>query len=121
MRKAAEYVESVLPADLHGPVEVTSRYLPAPELAETEHRWLDDEPSKVYLIDVSWIRPALCCRCRFTTSCGPIPAHSASPLAVLFRGREQGDSYFHHLVRHLPGFHPEHFVTPVRATLPPFC
>ena len=63
IRNAAEYVKSVLPGDLDGPVEVSSRYLPSLALGGDgfNHRWIDDDHLKVYLIDVSGhgIRPAL--------------------------------------------------------------
>ncbi len=63
MLSAAEYVESVLPRDLHRPVAVSSRYLPALELGGDgfHFRWIDDDHLKMYLIDVSGhgIRPAL--------------------------------------------------------------
>lgn len=63
IRSAADYVESTLPGDLHGPVEVTARYLPSLDLGGDlfHYRWLDDEHLEVYLLDVSGhgIRPAL--------------------------------------------------------------
>lgn len=63
MRSAAEYVESILPGDLHGPVQVSCRYLPAFDLGGDcfHYQWLDDDHLRVYLIDVSGhgIRPAL--------------------------------------------------------------
>jgi sigma-B regulation protein RsbU (phosphoserine phosphatase) len=62
MLSAAGYVESILPRDLPGPVEVSSRYLPALDLGGDcfHYRWLDDDHLEVYLIDVSGhgIRPA---------------------------------------------------------------
>ena len=63
MRGAADYVASILPGDLHGPVEVSSRYLPSLDLGGDgfHYRWIDDDHLKIYLIDVSGhgIRPAL--------------------------------------------------------------
>ena len=63
IRNAAEYVKSVLPGDLDGPVEVSSRYLPSLALGGDgfNYRWIDDDHLEVYLIDVSGhgIRPAL--------------------------------------------------------------
>lgn len=60
---AKDYVTSILPDDLHGEVEVTSRYLPAMDLGGDgfHYRWLDDDHLMIYLIDVSGhgIRPAL--------------------------------------------------------------
>lgn len=62
MRNAAMYVESILPRALDGPVEVSSRYLPALDLGGDcfHYRWLDDDHLEMYLIDVSGhgIRPA---------------------------------------------------------------
>jgi sigma-B regulation protein RsbU (phosphoserine phosphatase) len=63
LRSAAAYVASILPTDLHGPVRVSSRYLPSQELAgdSFDYRWIDDDHLIVYLIDVSGhgIGPAL--------------------------------------------------------------
>ena len=63
IRSAADYVESTLPGDLSGPVEVSARYLPSLDLGGDvfHYRWLDDDHLGVYLIDVSGhgIRPAL--------------------------------------------------------------
>lgn len=62
VRNAAQYVESLLPGELHGRVEVSSRYLPALDLGGDcfHYRWLDDDHLKLYLIDASGhgIRPA---------------------------------------------------------------
>lgn len=62
MRNAADYVKSILPRALHGPVEVSSRYLPSLDLGGDcfHYRWLDDDHLEMYLIDVSGhgIRPA---------------------------------------------------------------
>ena len=63
LRSAAAYVSSILPGDLHGPVRVSSRYLPSEELAGDiyDYRWVDHDHLVVYLIDVSGhgIGPAL--------------------------------------------------------------
>ncbi len=63
LRSAANYVASILPGDLDGPVRVSSRYLPSQELAGDtfDYRWVDDDHLIVYLIDVSGhgIGPAL--------------------------------------------------------------
>lgn len=63
MRNAAEYVASILPRELPGPVEVSSCYLPSLELGGDyfHYRWIDEDHLKMYLIDVSGhgIRPAL--------------------------------------------------------------
>lgn len=63
LRSAADYVSSILPADLLGPVRVSSRYLASEELAGDcfDYRWVDDDHLIVYLIDVSGhgVGPAL--------------------------------------------------------------
>ena len=63
LRSGAEYVASILPGPLEGPVHVSSRYLPSHELAgdSFDYRWIDDDHLIVYLIDVSGhgIGPAL--------------------------------------------------------------
>jgi serine phosphatase RsbU (regulator of sigma subunit) len=63
LESAAGYVSSILPGELAGPVQVSSRYLPSQELAgdSFDYRWIDDDHLIVYLIDVSGhgIAPAL--------------------------------------------------------------
>ncbi len=63
LESAAEYMTSILPSGLTGPVEVVSRYLPSRELGGDcfDYGWLDDDHLLVYLIDVSGhgIEPAL--------------------------------------------------------------
>jgi sigma-B regulation protein RsbU (phosphoserine phosphatase) len=63
LKIAADYVSSLLPGDLDGPVQVTRRYLPSRELGGDcfDYRWIDDDHLMVYLIDVSGhgIAPAL--------------------------------------------------------------
>lgn len=63
LRSAAEYVSSIMPADLVGRVQVCSRYLPSQGLAGDtfDYRWVDDDHLIVYLLDVSGhgIEPAL--------------------------------------------------------------
>lgn len=63
LRSAAAYVFSILPEDLDGAVNVSSRYLPALELAGDcyDYRWIDDDHLVFYLVDVSGhgIQPAL--------------------------------------------------------------
>lgn len=63
MKIAAEYVTSLLPGDLDGPVEVSRRDLPSRELGGDcfDYRWIDDDHLLVYLIGVSGhgIAPAL--------------------------------------------------------------
>jgi len=60
---AARYVESLLPGEITGQVEVTSRYLPSLDVGGDcfHFRWLDDDHFSIYLIDVSGhgVRPAL--------------------------------------------------------------
>ena len=60
---AANYVASILPGDLTGPVEVSSRYLPARAVGGDSfgYAWVDDDHLVVYLIDVSGhgVEPAL--------------------------------------------------------------
>ncbi len=63
LKIAADYVTSLLPGDLDGPVQVSRRYLPSRELGGDcfDYRWLDDDHLLVYLIDVSGhgVAPAL--------------------------------------------------------------
>lgn len=60
---ASNYVASILPRNLAGPVRVSSSHLPSQELAGDcfDYRWIDDDHLIVYLIDVSGhgIGPAL--------------------------------------------------------------
>lgn len=52
---AADYISSILPDDLRGPVATSSRYLPSSQLSGDcfNFAWLDDDHLMVYLIDVS--------------------------------------------------------------------
>lgn len=52
---AANYVASILPGDLTGPVQVSSRYLPARAVGGDSfgYAWVDEDHLVVYLIDVS--------------------------------------------------------------------
>lgn len=63
LESAAEYMTSIMPSGLTGPVEVVSRYLPSRELGGDcfDYGWLDNDHLLVYLIDVSGhgIEPAL--------------------------------------------------------------
>ena len=63
LKVAGEYVNSLLPGDLDGPIQVSHRYLPSRELGGDcfDYRWLDDDHLLTYLIDVSGhgIAPAL--------------------------------------------------------------
>ena len=60
---ASNYVSSILPGELEGPVRVSSRYLPSQQLGgdSFDYRWIDDDHLIAYLIDVSGhgIGPAL--------------------------------------------------------------
>lgn len=60
---ASHYVESILPGPLDGPVQVSSRYLPARAVGGDSfgYQWIDDDHLIVYLVDVSGhgVRPAL--------------------------------------------------------------
>ena len=106
MRSAAEYVASILPGDLHGPVEVSSRYLPSLDLGGDgfHYRWLDDDHLKMYLIDVSGhgIRPALLSMSVHNlVRSGSLPNETLlnpdqvlDKLNGLFQMSEQGDTYF---------------------------
>ena len=106
MRNAAEYVASILPDDLHGPVEVTSRYLPSLDLGGDgfHFRWLDDDHLKMYLIDVSGhgIRPALLSiSVQNIIRSGSLPDETLlnpdrvlDKLNSLFQMDKQGDTYF---------------------------
>ena len=63
LKAAGAYVNSLLPCNLDGPVQVTQRYLPSRELGGDcfDYRWIDDDHLLIYLIDVSGhgIAPAL--------------------------------------------------------------
>jgi len=63
LRSAADYVASILPGEMEGPVRVTALYLPSQELAGDifDYRWIDSDHLVVYLIDVSGhgVGPAL--------------------------------------------------------------
>jgi hypothetical protein len=60
---ASHYVASILPGPLLGPVQVSSRYLPARAVGGDSfgYQWIDDDHLIVYLVDVSGhgVRPAL--------------------------------------------------------------
>ena len=106
LSSAAQYMRSTLPEDLHGQVEITSRYLPALELGGDgfHYRWLDEDHLKIYLIDVSGhgIRPALLSASvhnLMRTNSLPMPVllrpdRVLNKLNSLFRMEDQGDSYF---------------------------
>lgn len=60
---ASQYVASILPGPLAGPVHVTSRYLPARAVGGDSfgYEWIDEDHLSVYLVDVSGhgVKPAL--------------------------------------------------------------
>ena len=106
MRNAADYVKSILPGDLAGPVEVSSRYLPSLDLGGDgfHFRWLDDDHLEVYLIDVSGhgIRPAfLSVSVHNLIRSGSLPKSTLlqpdrvlDTLNGLFQMDDQGGTYF---------------------------
>lgn len=106
MASAAEYVKSILPEDLHGQVEIVSRYLPALDLGGDgfHYRWLDEDHLKVYLLDVSGhgIRPALLSASvhnLMRTNSLPMfvmqdPAQVLNRLNKLFPMEDQAQTYF---------------------------
>ncbi len=106
MASAAEYVTSIMPGDLHGKVEITSRYLPAMDLGGDgfHYRWLDGDHLQVYILDVSGhgIRPALLSASLHNLIRGgtlPLttllnPEHVLNKLNDLFQMEEQGGHYF---------------------------
>lgn len=106
MSSAADYVRSILPDEMHGPVAITSRYLPAMQLGGDgfHYRWLDDDHLKVFLIDVSGhgIRPALLsASVNNLIRSGSLPRSTLlNPGSVLyklnklFQMDEQGGTYF---------------------------
>lgn len=63
LESAANYMASIMPKGLTGPVSVSSRYLPSSELGgdSFDYLWIDDDHLLVYLIDVSGhgLEPAL--------------------------------------------------------------
>lgn len=106
LRSAADYVVATLPGEMHGPVEVSSCYLPSQELGgdSFHYRWLDEDLFKFYLIDVSGhgIRPALLATSvhnlirsgTFPTSTLLRPDRVLTRLNNVFRMEDQGGSYF---------------------------
>lgn len=106
MASAAEYVTSIMPGDLHGKVEITSRYLPAMDLGGDgfHYRWLDGDHLQVCILDVSGhgIRPALLSASLHNLIRGdtlPLPTllnpeQVLNKLNDLFQMDEQGDHYF---------------------------
>lgn len=103
---AANYVSSILPGDLAGPVQVRSRYLPSLALGGDTfgYFWVDDDYLVVYLIDVSGhgMEPALLSvsvhnllRSRpFPTATLLSPARVLAELNERFRMENHDDHYF---------------------------
>ena len=54
LASAAEYVASILPEDLDGHVQVSSRFVPSRHLGgdSYDYQWIDDDHLMVYLVDV---------------------------------------------------------------------
>jgi len=106
INSAARYVRSILPADLEGPVRVSSRYVPSRELGGDifDYRWIDDDHLIVYLVDVSGhgVEPAMVSvSVHNTLRCGTLPddtlLHPDRTLAALnrlFQMDDHGDNYF---------------------------
>jgi serine phosphatase RsbU (regulator of sigma subunit) len=101
LRSAADYVTSVLPGDLAGPVQVSSRYLPSQQLAGDcfDYRWVDDDHLVVYLLDVSGhgVGPALLSMSvhnMLRSDALPFPDLVLSELNRRFQMEQQGGHYF---------------------------
>lgn len=103
---AARYVESLLPADMKSPIEISSRYLPSQQVGGDcfHYRWLDDDVLEIYLIDVSGhgVRPALLSvSVHNLIRSGSLPISTLlrpdrvlSKLNALFKMEEHDDAYF---------------------------
>lgn len=106
LRSAADYVVSILPKGLDGPVQVTSRYLPSQALAGDcfDYRWIDDDHLIAYLLDVSGhgIQSALLSvsihnLLRSGSLSGDVlmqPEHVLTELNELFGMEKHADNYF---------------------------
>lgn len=103
---AATYMASIMPRGLHGPVAVSSRYIPSRELGGDcfDYHWIDDDNLIFYLIDVSGhgIEPALLAvslqnMLRSGTLAAPVllsPEVTLTELNRLFQMDQQNDHYF---------------------------
>ena len=103
---AAAYISSLMPSGLHGPVTVSSRYLPSRELGGDclDYYWIDDDHLLIKLIDVSGhgLEPALLAVSvhNLMRSGSLTPETLLSPEAVLtelnrlFVMEQQSDHYF---------------------------
>ena len=106
LANGAEYMTSIMPSGLTGPVEVVSRYLPSQELGGDcfDYGWIDDDHLLIYLIDVSGhgIEPALLSvSVHNMLRSGSLgiqtmlsPAAALAELNRLFQMDDQGDHYF---------------------------
>lgn len=106
LSSAARYITSILPRELDGPVQVTSRHVPSQELAGDiyDYRWFDGDHLIVYLIDVSGhgVEPAMISvsvhnMLRFGTFDASTlldPAAVLGALNRLFRMENHGENYF---------------------------
>ncbi len=103
---AARYVASILPGDLDGPVQASSRYLPSWELGGDcfHYNWIDDDHLVTYLIDVSGhgIEPSLLSiSVHNMLRSGSLPKATLlmpdellAQLNKLFQMEQQGGNYF---------------------------
>lgn len=106
IRSAASYVVSTLPADVTGPIALSSRYLPSLDLGgdSFNYIWLDDDHLAIYLIDVSGhgVRAALLSMSvhnLFRSGTLPTrvllnPERLLAKLNALFRMEDQDGHYF---------------------------
>ena len=106
LKSAADYMSSIMPRDLDGQVDISSRYLPSRELGGDcfDYTWIDDDHLLIYLIDVSGhgIEPALLSvSVHNLIRSGSLdrqtllaPAETLRELNRLFQMDRQGDHYF---------------------------
>ena len=106
LETAAAYMVSIMPYDLDGLVDVSSRYLPSRELGGDcfDYHWVDDDHLVVYLIDVSGhgIEPALLAvSAHNMLRSGSIPFETAlepelvlAELNSMFQMEQQNNHYF---------------------------
>ena len=105
LNSAADYMSSLTPTFLSGPVTVSARYLPSEELGDClDFYWIDDDHLLVRLIDVSGhgLEPALLAvsvhNLMRSGTLGPeillSPAAVLTELNRLFEMKQQKDHYF---------------------------
>ncbi|MGV1006628.1 MAG: PAS domain S-box protein [Candidatus Nanopelagicales bacterium] len=106
LSSAAQYVTSILPGELDGPVRVTSQYLPSQRLGgdSFDYRWLNDDHLMVYLLDVSGHgvdAALLSVSVHNLLRSGTVPIESLlepqevlAELNQLFQMRSQGNKFF---------------------------